>query len=221
VGAPKGTSRRSVRTEFDEGYVRRFYLDPATRVVDRRSHRLHADFVFAALRYLRLPVRRLLDAGCGIGLWRESLARHHPKAGYVGLEKSDWLCRRFGWLPADLAGFETRLRFDLVVCQSVLQYLDDSTAERGLANLGRLCRGALFFEVLTRLDWEKGCDRTRTDGRVHLREGDWYRERLDPHFVEVGGGVFVRRTAPVHLFELERRAPVSRRPRRSPSAGRG
>jgi len=96
-----------------------------------------------------------------------------------------------------------RATFDLVICQGVLQYLDDRTAARALANLARWTDGVLFLEALTRRDWRENCDRERTDGDVHLRDGAWYRRRLARHFQRCGGGVFVARAAGCSLFELE------------------
>jgi O-methyltransferase involved in polyketide biosynthesis len=96
-----------------------------------------------------------------------------------------------------------RSTFDLVVCQGVLQYLDDRAAARALRNLGQWTRGALYLEALTRRDWRHVCDRQRTDGNVHLRSGAWYRRRLARTFTAAGGGVFLQNAAGASLFELE------------------
>ena len=58
---------------FDAAYYRRFYQDPATRVLDSRAVARLANFVAAYLRHLGLPLRSVLDLGCGIGLWRQAL----------------------------------------------------------------------------------------------------------------------------------------------------
>jgi SAM-dependent methyltransferase len=91
----------------------------------------------------------VLDAGCGLGHLRHAVREVFPRARYVGLETSDYLCRRYGWVKGSIAGYAPRESFDLVFCHDVLQYLDDRTAVRALANLGRLCQGALYFSVLT------------------------------------------------------------------------
>jgi hypothetical protein len=85
----------------------------------------------------------------------------------------------------------------------VLQYLDDRTASRALANHGRLTRGVLYLSALTERDWRENCDRTRTDRDVNLRPVAWYGTRLRRHFVPVGLGFWIRRGAPLTPWEME------------------
>jgi len=192
-----------VRHRFDEDYYRRFYADPATRSVTVAEVRRQVAFVAAYLRHMELPVRRILDLGCGLGLMREPLASAFPSARYTGVEWSEHLCQRLGWEHGSVVDYPGRGRYDLVICHDVVQYLADSDAGRAIDNLGRLTRGALYLGVLTREDWERNCDRERTDGQVHLRAARWYRRRLARHFVAAGGGMFLAREAPVVLWELE------------------
>lgn len=192
------------RTErFDADYYRRYYEDPRTRVTDARAVLRLCAFVAAWLGHLGLPLRSVLDLGCGIGLWRRALRRVAPRASYLGVEVSEHLCDKHGWTRGSVADFRPRRTFDLVVCQGVLQYLPDATASAAIANLARLTHGALWLEALTRRDWQQNCDREITDGDVHLRSGTWYRRRLRPHFVTMGGGLFVSRAAAIGTFELE------------------
>jgi hypothetical protein len=90
-----------------------------------------------------------------------------------------------------------------VVCYDVLQYLDDYTAARAIANLARLTRGLLYLSALTDRDWRENCDRTRTDRDVHLRGVDWYGRRLRRYFRPSGVGFWVRRGAPLTTWEME------------------
>ena len=193
-----------VRTRFDAGYYQRFYADAATRSVTADEVARQVGFVAAYLKHMNLPVRRILDLGCGLGLMQAPLLAAFPQAGYTGVEWSEHLCERLGWRHGSVVDFASRRPFDLVVCHDVLQYLDSAQAKRAIDNLARLCRGALYLGVLTREDWAENCDRARTDEQVHLRTGAWYRRRLGEHFDSAGGGVFVRHDATVVLWELER-----------------
>lgn len=195
---------------FDAGYYERFYGDPATRVSDQREARRLAGFVHGYLTYLQVPIRSILDVGCGVGHWRRACARLWPKASYTGVEYSTYLCEKLGWHRGSVATLEPetelgRSSFDLVICQGVMQYLDDATASAAIANLAEWTDGALYLEALTRRDWEQNCDQTVTDGDVHLRSAAFYRRRLAKHFQDCGGGVFCARRAGVALFELEGR----------------
>jgi 2-polyprenyl-3-methyl-5-hydroxy-6-metoxy-1,4-benzoquinol methylase len=179
-----------------------------------------AEFIAAFARHVEQPVRRILDAGCGLGLMRAALLRGFPRARYTGLELSPYLCARFGWQQGSLATWASPRPFDLVVCYDVLQYLDSRDAAAAMRNLGRLCSGVLHFSALTLEDWRAYCDRRRTDRAVQLRPAEWYLSRLRSAFVNAGSGMFVRRGAPLHLWSLDQLRPASAR-RRSGSRGRG
>jgi SAM-dependent methyltransferase len=189
---------------FDAGFYRRYYVDPRTRVASRAEAVRLGRFVCAYVDYLGFTVRRVLDAGCGLGHFRAPVRAAFPRARYVGLETSEYLCKRFGWLRESVAGYAPKEPFDLVFCHDVLQYLDDRSAVRALANLGRLSRGALYFSVLTAGDWRRNADRARTDSGVRLRPAAWYQARLLRHFRPLGGGLLVRRGYDPLLWELER-----------------
>jgi len=188
---------------FGREYYRRYYFDPRTAVATRAEMRARARLIAALAEHAGLPVRRVLEAGCGTGLLAAALRRLLPRAQYVGLETSAYLCARFGWQRGRIEEFRARTPFDLVICYDVLQYLDERAARRALANFAPLCRGVLYFSALTRYDLAHNADPARTDARVHLRSAEWYRRRLRRHFREAGLGFWLRRGAPLTLWELE------------------
>ena len=142
-----------LRNAFDAAFYHRFYFNPRTQVTTRAETVARARTVAALVEHLELPVRTILDAGCGLGWMRRPLLRAFPRATYIGIEVSSHICERYGWTRASIASYRTRARFDLVICYDVLQYLSDAEAARAIANLGRLCRGALFLHAPTREDW--------------------------------------------------------------------
>lgn len=188
---------------FDKSYYQRFYRDGKSSVTSRTEMAARAELIAAYVKHIDCPVGSILDAGCGLGLMRTSLLRALPGATYVGLEYSQYLCDKYGWIQGSLADYKPRQPFDLVICYDVLQYLDDVAAAKALANFARLCRGVLFFSALTRRDWRENADQSRTDKDVTLRSAEWYRGRLRRNFRHIGAGFWIRRTAPLVTWELE------------------
>lgn len=189
---------------FDARFYQRFYMNPRTRVTTREEMARRGGMVAALVKQLELPVKRILDAGCGLGWLREPLLEGFPGATYVGLEVSEHLCQEHGWMQKSLAEYRPRGRFDLIICYDVMQYLSDREAAQAMANLSRLSRGALYFHAPTLEDWRDNADRSTSDGDINLRNADWYRTRLMRHFEHAGFGVHVRRGVPWGQWELER-----------------
>ena len=67
--------------QFGEAFFRRFYLNPKTRVVTGKEMIRRADLIAAFANHGELQVRSILDVGCGLGLMRDQLLRHFPRAG--------------------------------------------------------------------------------------------------------------------------------------------
>lgn len=187
---------------FDAAYYSRFYGRRPVHDLRRIAHLAAGVIELAA--WWRIPVRSVLDAGAGKGYWRDWLATAHPRVSYHGIDVSEHACRRYGHEHADLADWQPARRYDLVVCQSVLQYLDDAQATRAIGALGAASRGLLCLEVPTSDDRLHAIDPTATDLDVHWRSGAWYRTRLDAGFSEVGAGLWLSRRSDAVLFELER-----------------
>ena len=74
----------STGARFDKKYYQRFYLDPRTAVTSRTEMKARAVLIAAYANHIGLPVRRMLDAGCGIGMLRAPLTRAFPRAEYTG-----------------------------------------------------------------------------------------------------------------------------------------
>jgi len=188
---------------FDRDYYQRFYFNPRTAVTSRAEMRARARLITGCVDYVGLPVCKILDVGCGVGLLRTPLRRALKRAQYVGLEVSEYLCKRYGWRQGGIETLRTRERFDLVICYDVLQYLSEADARRAIANLARVCRGALYFGALTREDWRENCDQSRTDRIPNLRPGSWYRRELTRAFKPLGCGMWLQRDLPLTLWNLD------------------
>ncbi|MFM7082103.1 MAG: class I SAM-dependent methyltransferase, partial [Actinomycetota bacterium] len=103
----------------------------------------------------------------------------------------------------DISRWSPRTKFDLVICQSVLQYLGDQDARRAIANLARSTKNLLYFEVPTKQDLRLTVDRTVTDLEIYSRDGAWYQSELKKKFRQIGAGLWVAKTSSIVLYELE------------------
>ena len=102
---------------FDEAHYQRFYFDKKTSVVDPEHMERLGMFVCSYLKYLRVPVRRVLDVGCGIGLWKGIVERHFPGASYQGVGSSPSLGGRFGGKQGSVVDSAASGPFDWVICR--------------------------------------------------------------------------------------------------------
>ena len=187
---------------FDAEYYSRFY---GRRPVHDRKQIAHlADGVMSLAKWWRIPIRSVLDVGAGKGYWRDCLADSHPTVKYHGIDASEYACRRFHHEHVDIASWQPPRQYDLVVCQSVAQYLDDVNAAKAIRALATACRGLLYFETPTVSDRDTVIDRSSTDLDVHWRSGSWYRKRLAAGFTEIGAGLWLSRDCAAVFFELER-----------------
>lgn len=187
---------------FDAAYYARFY---GRRPVHTRRQIGHlGEGVMSFAQWWRIPIRSVLDIGAGKGYWRDWLAASHSTVQYHGIDASEYACRRYRHERADIASWRPSRKYDLVVCQSMLQYLDDDDAAGAIDTLALACRGLLLFDTPTVSDRDCVIDPSSTDLDVHWRTGKWYRKRLAVGFTEIGAGLWLSRECPAVFFELER-----------------
>lgn len=130
-----------------------------------------------------------------------ALSRQFPKAECTGIEFSHYLCNKYGWIEGSVTE-PAGIRADLVICNDVLGYLDDRDCQRALNNLAEATSQALYLGVLTTEDLQV-IDRSRTDAKQIDRPAKWYRTRLQKHFVNAGGGIWLKQPVSVPLWSLE------------------
>ena len=167
---------------YDAAYYQRWYRAPGTRVKSAPDLERTVAMVLAIAEYhLERRVRTVLDVGCGEGRWRAPLLRLRPRIDYLGLDGSEWAIARYGrrrnLQRVDLGELDAvRLQrpVDLLVCNDVIQYVDDATAGVAAEAFRRLCDGVMFVTAFTAEDEFIG-DRA---GYV-ARPARWYRRLLD------------------------------------------
>jgi hypothetical protein len=195
------------REAFDAAYFKRFYEKSSTRVHGKKEIARLARGITGLIAWLGGDLRSVLDVGAGVGLWRDWFARHRPDVRYRSTDVSEYACKKYGHEQADISTWVVRDKFDLIVCQGVLPYLDDAACARAIDNLGAMSRGFLYLEAITKRDLGEVCDLEATDVAVFARTGQWYREHLQRHFVNVGCGLYYTRKGGIRFYELEVAGP--------------
>jgi trans-aconitate methyltransferase len=195
-----GDRRSSPPGRFDARYYRRFY--GAGKVHDHRRIAHLATGVHHLGAWWGVRIRSVLDVGAGMGMWRDWYAETHPEVRVRSIDVSEHACTTWGHERRDIATWRPPRPFDLVICHSVLQYLDDAACERAIGNIAAATRHVLYLEIPTRDDLRHLVDPSFTDLDVVARSGSWYRRRLGAHFRQVGAGLWVPLDG-TPMFELE------------------
>ncbi len=188
---------------FDEAYYKRFYGDPETRVYSASEMRALVDYVFSFAQWNQIEISTVLDVGAGIGLWMNAIKQRYPEVKYTGTEVSSAMCKEHGFKKADIARWRDRKKYDLIICQGVLQYLPDPDVAPAVANIAAMAKGLVFFEALTRADLRERADLERTDTDVFVRNGSYYRGLFAKHFVAIGAGLHWPRNLELPFWELD------------------
>ena len=150
-----------------------------------------------------IQVRSVLDVGAGVGYWSDWYRNNHQRAKVVSVDVSEHACKKYGHELRDISSWVPKRKFDLVICQSVLQYLDDQAARSAIKNLAKATKHILFFEVPTKSDLRNTVDRDVTDFEIYSRTGNWYRNELGKYFKQAGAGLWVAKSSTIVLYELE------------------
>jgi trans-aconitate methyltransferase len=187
---------------FDASYYAHFYTD--AQVHDQRRIDGLVNGIVGFATWLSVDVKSVLDVGAGMGAIRKALQRHHPTVRYRGTDISKHACKTYGHLHVDISTWKPKRAYDLSVCLSVLQYLDDQQIGNAIDNLAAATRSLLYLEIPTRWDRDNVINPEATDMNVHWRTGRFYQRLLTQHFQQVGAGLWLRNTSAVPLFELER-----------------
>ena len=194
------THKDPENSRFDGAYYRRFYGTNGAHDAAGVAHLATSVHHLAAWWGIRIT--SVLDVGAGMGMWRDWYRVNHPRVKVTSIDVSEHACRQWGHQLRDISTWAPARPMDLVVCHSVLQYLDSPSASAAIDNLARATRHLLYLEVPTRSDLATIVDPSATDMAVHARSGTWYRARLMPHFRQAGAGLWVKRDS-VPMYELE------------------
>jgi hypothetical protein len=188
---------------FNAEYYQQFYVDAPVHDEQRIASLMGG--IFGLASWWGIDIRSVLDIGAGLGLAGRWVKAERPDVKYRGVDVSRHACREHRHTYADISTWRPSRPSDLVLCISVLQYLDDDAFVSAVENLAAATHHLLYLELPTKRDRSTVIDPTRTDMAVYWRSGTWYRRQLGTHFVAVGAGLWMRRGQGVPLYELEAR----------------
>ena len=188
-------------TAFTAAYWDSVYAEPQT-MDGIFNASLHTDYLQALFSLDGVKVRSVLDVGFGLGhLFNAVIQRFRP-ARAVGIEPSVHAfdvarsvirppkgCR-LKLLCMTVEEWCARPRrpasFDLTLCTSVLQYLDDDTLARVLPVLAARTR-FVYLTVPTDVEARRMlADYNFADAYARHRTRSEYRAHIDPHFTIIG-----------------------------------
>jgi SAM-dependent methyltransferase len=186
---------------FDDAYYSRFYGESGAHDPERLAQLALAVHHMAA--WWGVQVRSVLDVGAGMGMWRDWYRTNHPTVHLQSVDVSEYACATWGHDHLDISEWRPSAPFDLVICHSVLQYIDDDRVVAAIEHLAAATRHLLYLEVPTTGDLMYIIDPERTDLSVFRRTGRWYRQHLELYFRQVGAGLWVPKQNGIPMYELE------------------
>jgi len=186
--------------KFDTAYYQRFYGNNGAHDAEKVAHLATAVHHLAA--WWGVEVSTVLDVGAGMGMWRDWYNNTHPSVTVRSFDISEHACKTWHHEQRDISQWRPRGKFDLVVCHSVLQYLNKESVIQAFENLAAATRHVLYLELPTKWDYENIVDETSTDLQVYQRSGTWYRTQLSQYFRQVGAGLWVPQNG-IPMYELE------------------
>jgi SAM-dependent methyltransferase len=189
------------RSQFDAEFFKRFYS--TTPMHSRRKIETLATAVHEFCKWWDVSVRSVLDIGAGVGYWSGWYRKNHKQVKVMSVDVSEHACQKYGHELRNISVWAPSRKFDLVICQSVLQYLNDRAARNAIKNLAKATKHVLFFEVPTKADLRHNVDRDVTDFEIYARSGLWYRNELKKYFRQAGAGLWIAKSSTIVLYELE------------------
>ena len=147
-------------------------------------------------------IRTVLDVGAGMGMWRDWYLDNHPNVAVQSIDISEHACATWNHELRNIVDWTPPRKADLVVCHSVLQYLDNSSFVSAVENLAAGTRWVMYLELPTKWDYENVIDPRGTDLQVYKRSATWYRQHLNQHFTQIGAGLWTPHDG-VPMYQLE------------------
>ncbi len=121
----------------------------------------YCDYLYTFAKLLEFPTSSMLDVGCGHGAYEQYISSRWGDEApeYLGIDLDRDLIDSIVGGPfkcSSLMGFKSRKKYDIVLCHSVLQYVEDlDGAVRKLRSLVRKTGFVSVFQTMSREDYQR------------------------------------------------------------------
>lgn len=185
---------------FDSSYYARFYGDNGAH--DEEKIAYLASAVHNMCAWWGINIHSVLDVGAGMGMWRDWYLNNYPDVSVQSIDISEHACKTWNHELRNIVEWTPTRQADLVVCHSVLQYLDNSSFISAIENLAAGTKWVMYLELPTKWDYENVVDPRGTDLQVYKRSATWYRQHLSTYFTQIGAGLWTPHDG-VPMYQLE------------------
>lgn len=196
VKDPEKVAEKGFSKEYwDENYSE---LDTMDGVVNAREHALYLKALF---RVQTINIKRILDLGCGLGHLGVAMANTFKVQSYLGVEPSAHAFKEFRdhqlenfktndceIIKTDIISFleseqfQDEKPYDLGICSSVLQYLDDDSIHDAMQSVFKKCR-YLYISAPTDIELDRQIDDLEFFDRYAIRRSkEQYMKLIRPYF---------------------------------------
>ena len=193
-------------TSFDKKYWQENYSQPNTMDGIGNAHE-HVNYHYHFFKLEKVDVSSIIDFGFGYGYLFQKMMKKFIPYKACGIEPSKFAfdkARSRKLQPVESTELKLyneslekwcerksqgRNRFDLGICTSVMQYLDEKTLKKCIPVMSQRVK-YLYLTVPTDIELERQVEELQFDDKYALkRNSKFYKEILTPHFTMISSKI--------------------------------
>lgn len=192
---------------FSKEYWDKNYSQPSTMDCIGNAHE-HVNYLYHFFKLEKVDVSSIIDLGFGYGYLFQKMMKKFIPYKACGIEPSKYAfdkARARKLKPVESTDLKlyneslekwcqrkshARLRYDLGLCTSVMQYLDKNTLTTCVPILSERIK-YLYLTVPTDIELERQVEELQFDDQyAQKRSSKFYREILSPHFTMISSKIW-------------------------------
>lgn len=195
------------KKSFDQKYWQENYSQPNTMDGIGNAHE-HVNYLYHFFKLEKVDVSSIIDFGFGYGYLFQKMMKKFIPYKACGIEPSKFAydkARARKLKPVESTDLKlynetlekwcerksgTRNRFDLGICTSVLQYMDERSLKKCIPIMSQRVK-YLYLSVPTDIELERQVEELDFDDQYALkRTSKFYKEILTPHFTMISSKIW-------------------------------